>query len=313
MPIKPKKLTKEEASRIEQRTLTLSLYGVVALAFGSLVYGFYIQSSIVILNGILSMVSLMGSWLNLLAAKLVTKPADKRFQYGYWHVEPMVLSVNTLMMSIICIYAIFSGVEGLRSGGDTVDATAVIWFAVVTGALCGAFGLYERFMSYRIDSQILMNDSREWLMDFGFSLVTFLGFIGMFFLPEPYLSFWAKYADNGMVVIMSSILLPFPMMSFAQNIKEVLRITDTKEELISRVENTMQALKKNYHLLDYSSHILKVGRTYFVEINILANEQFEFQTIADHDKLRELIWKACDKPLDELWLSVCVTADPRWT
>ncbi len=310
---KTRKLSKVRASRIEQSTLTRSLYGVVLIAFGSLAYGLYINSSVVILNGIFSMFSLMGSGLNLAASKLVTRPEDENFQYGYWHVEPLVHCVNSLMMCIICLYAFLNGVEGIRTGGHPVDAGMVIWFSIVTGVICGTWGTYEMIMSYRINSQLLRNDAREWLMDFSFSLVTLIGFLGLFVLQEPLRTTWEYYADSAMVAIMALLLIPFPIRVLNQNVREVLHMTTSREEvLIDRVTSAMEEIKEEYELIKYSTHIMKLGRTYFVEVNILVGPDFRLQTIPEQDVLREKIWLACDKPLDELWLSVCITADSRW-
>jgi len=307
------KLSKTKANRLEQSTLTKSLFGVILIAVGSLLYGLYIQSDVVILNGIFSMFSLMGSGLNLAASKLVTRPADKYFQYGYWHVEPLVHSVNALMMCIICLYAFLNGVEGVRSGGHVVDPASVIWFSIVTGVICGSWGIYEMLVSYRIDSQLLRNDAREWLMDFSFSLVTLVGFAGLFYLPEPLRSTWARYADSAMVAVMALIFIPFPIRVLIQNMREVLRMTSSEEVLVMRVNDALEKIRKEEAVLSYSSHILKMGRTYFVEVNIVVGPDFSLQTVPEQDMLREKIWQACDKPLDELWLSVCITAEKRWS
>ncbi len=54
---------KEHASRLEQRTLALSIGGVLTVAVGSIAYGLYLKSDVVILNGIFSLFSLIGaSW-----------------------------------------------------------------------------------------------------------------------------------------------------------------------------------------------------------------------------------------------------------
>ena len=306
------KLSKESASRIEQRTLTITLCMVVLLVVGTLIFGVRIQSDVVILNGIFSLFSLIGSWLSLTAAKLVARPADKYFQYGYWHVEPLVHCANSLMMSAMCLYAFLNGLEGLRSGGNIVDAVQVIWFSVVTGVVCGSVGFYEMYMAKKINSELLRNDAREWLMDFGFSLVTLTGFAGLFVLPEPLRSTWAYYADSALVSFMALLLIPFPIKVLVRNFREVLRITGSEEILVERITAALEHIKREDDIVDYSSHILKVGRTYFVEVNIQAGPEFSFQSIARQDELREIIWKNCGKSLDELWLSVCVTADKRW-
>jgi hypothetical protein len=46
---------KKEVGRIEQRTLIISIYGVVLVAVGSITYGLFLESDVVILNGIFSL------------------------------------------------------------------------------------------------------------------------------------------------------------------------------------------------------------------------------------------------------------------
>jgi predicted Co/Zn/Cd cation transporter (cation efflux family) len=58
--------------------------------------------------------------------------------------------------------------------------------------------------------------------------------------------------------------------------------------------------------------VVKTGRTYFIEIDIVVGPEFALQTIAQQDQLRELIWTAMDVSVDEAWLSICLTGDPRW-
>jgi predicted Co/Zn/Cd cation transporter (cation efflux family) len=248
-----------------------------------------------------------------MAAKLVARPADKRFQYGYWHVEPMVLSVNALMMCLICLYAFINGVAGLRQGGHVVDSFRVIGFSIVTALLCGGIGLYERIIARKINSQILKNDSREWLIDFSFSMVTLVGFTSLFLLPESLNNKLSYHIDSAMVTIMAVILIPFPVRVLWVNLREVLRITGTEEVLVGHVDTVLQTIKAEYPIISYSNHILKVGRTYFVEVNILVGENFPLHSIVEQDVLRDRIWKACDKPLEDIWLSVCITADQRWS
>ena len=175
----------ERASRIEQRTLTLSIYGVLVVAAGSIAYGLFLESDVVILNGIFSLLSLIGAGLSLLAAKLVVKPENRRFPFGYSHVEPLVLSVNSFMVLLICVYALINGIERIRSGGNAVDAEGVIWFSLVRGAVSLAMYTYERRVARQIDSPLIEADAREWLIDFGFSMVTLLGFAVLLFLEEP--------------------------------------------------------------------------------------------------------------------------------
>ena len=218
--------TREQTHQVEQRTLTLAIGGVLVVAVGSIVYGLYLESVVVILNGIFSSFSLIGSGLSLLAAKLVVKKENRRFPFGYSHVEPLVISVNNLMVLLICLYALINGIERIRAGGNAVDAEGVIWFAVVSSAVSLAMWAYERRVARRIASALIEADAQEWLIDFGFSLMTLLGFSVLPFLDEPHHGLWARYADPAMGAAMALLAIPAPALALRRSLREVLLMTE---------------------------------------------------------------------------------------
>ena len=288
----------------------MTIVGLALAAFG---YGLYIQSEVVILDGAFALISLIGSSLYLIAARLVTLPSDRRFQYGYAHIEPLVNSINGLLMLVVCVYAFFNGVEGLRGEGSVVDPASVIWYSLVTGLIGATVWAYESAVARRIDSQLVRNDAREWMISLAFSTVTTLGFAIVFLLPEPYRSLWARYADSALVCLMVLLLLPIPLRIINTNVREVLMMTSTDEVLVGRVEGVIRTIRSEFDIRSHSSHIVKIGRMHFIEVNVVVGAGFEPQRVADLDRLRERIWTAMDRPLDEAWLSICFTADPRWS
>lgn len=303
---------KWESSRIEQRTLLLSLLCVVVISLGSLAWGLAIESDVVILNGVFSLVSLIGSVLYLTAARLVARPADRRFQYGYAHVEPMVNSVNGMLVLVICIYAFINGVEGLRSGGSAVDAASVVWFGALSGIVSLAIGNYEIRMARRLGSQLLRNDGREWLMDAAFSLVTLAGFAVLFVLPEPQQGLWARHADSALVALLALLFLPVPLGVLQQNLREMLHMADEDEAISARVEAAMQAVRTEHDIASHTTHVAKVGRQHIIEVNVLVGPGFGAKHVSQLDELRERIWRAVDRPVETSWVNISFTADPRW-
>jgi cation diffusion facilitator family transporter len=303
---------KEQSARIEQRTLTLSLAGVAVLAFGSLAWGLAIESDVVILNGIFSLVSLVGSVLYLVAAKLVIRPADRRFQYGYAHVEPLVNGVNALLVLVICVYAFVNGVEGLRAGGDAVDAGSVVWFGALTAVVSLAIGGYEMRIARLTGSQLVRNDGREWLLDAAFSVVTLIGFAVLFVLPEPLRAQWARYADSALVMMLALLFLPVPIGVLRRSAGELLHMGSEDDAIAGRVEVEMRSIRGEHDIRSHSTHVAKIGRSHLVEVNIVVGPGFTLQTVPAQDGLRERIWAAVGKPIHEAWLTINITADPRW-
>jgi cation diffusion facilitator family transporter len=307
------KLTKIQANRLEQRTLKVSVATIVALALTAFGYGLTIESEVVILDGVFALISLVGSALYLLAARLVTLPSDRRFQYGYAHIEPLVNSINGLVMGMVCVYALLNGIGGLRGEGNPVDPAQVIVYGLVTAAVCATVWAYENRVARRIDSQLVRNDAREWMISLAFSAVTTVGFAVVYLLPEPWRSVWARYADSALVALMALLLLPVPWRIVSQNLREVLMMTGADEVLVGRVEGVIREIRAEHDVLSHSSHIVKIGRMHFIEVNIVVGPNFAPQRVSELDQLRARIWAAVGRPLDEAWLSICFTADPRWS
>jgi cation diffusion facilitator family transporter len=301
-----------DLARIEQRTLVLSLAAVAGVALLSLGWGVAIESDVVILNGVFSLVSLIGSVLYVTAARLVARPADRRFQYGYAHVEPMVAGANGLLVLVICIYAFINGVEGLRAGGHEVSPAGVVWFGALSGVICLVVGAYEWSMARRTGSQLLRNDAREWLIDAAFSLVTLAGFAVLWLLEEPWRSWWARHADSALVALLALLFMPVPLGVLRQNLREMLHMADADHEIAARVEAVLREVAAEHDLASHTTHVAKVGRSSFIEVNIVAGPRFALQTVTQQDGLRGRIWRALGLAPDRAWLSIIITADPRW-
>jgi cation diffusion facilitator family transporter len=305
-------LSRAEASRLEQRTLKLSIGAVLAIAAGSIAYGLWIDSEAVILNGVFSLFSLIGASLSLVAARLVARPEDRRFPFGYSHVEPLVLSVNGFMVLLICVYAFINGIEGVRAGGREVDPADVMWFGAVSGVICLGMWAYQMRVARKVDSLLIKDDAREWLIDSGFSMITLVAFAILPLLSEPWRALWGQYADSIMVSVLALVALPVPIGVLRRSLREVLQMTRDDDEIARRVEDVMRQIQAEHDVVRYVPHVVKNGRTYFIEIDIVVGPDFALQTVAQQDTLRERIWRAIGKPLDEAWLSIAVTGDSRW-
>jgi cation diffusion facilitator family transporter len=305
-------LPRSTTSRIEQRTLWLSLWGVVVLAVGSIAWGLAIESDVVILNGVFSLFSLVGGGLSLLAAKLVARPEDRRFPFGYSHLEPLTHTINGLMVLFMCAYAILNGVEGIRAGGREVDAEGVVWFGAVTALFSLGIGGYELWIAGRIDSLLVRNDAKTWLMDAVFSTVTLVAFAVLPFLPEPYRGLWARYADPTMVAVLAVLLLPVPIGMLKDSLREVLMMAGDEDALVGKLDAALRVIAAEHDVVRAVHHVVRSGRIVFIEVDIVVGPDFALQTVAQQDALRQRIWKATGLSMDQAWLSVALTTDARW-
>jgi predicted Co/Zn/Cd cation transporter (cation efflux family) len=143
-------------------------------------------------------------------------------------------------------------------------------------------------------------------------MVTLLGFAVLLFLEEPARGAWARYADPVMVSSMALLATPMPLGVLRRSLREVLLMTDADDAVTRRLEAVMEKVRAEHDIIRYVHHVVKTGRTRFIEVDIVVGPNFTLQTVAEQDRLRERIWRSLDMPLDKAWLSICLTGDPRW-
>jgi len=142
--------------------------------------------------------------------------------------------------------------------------------------------------------------------------VTLIGFAVVWWLEEPWRTLWARHADSALVALLALLFMPVPLGVLRQTLREMLHMADADRELAARVEAVMAEVAAEHDVASHTTHVAKVGRSSFIEVNIVAGPRFALQTVPQQDGLRARIWQSLDLAPDRAWLSVIVTADPRW-
>ena len=101
---------------IEQKLLMQSVALMALVAVSGTIMGIVTGSSAVLLDGVFSFVDVVIKIMMLMTAKLVARETSKRFQFGFWQFEPLVLAVEGFFILLIVIYALSSGITDLLSG-----------------------------------------------------------------------------------------------------------------------------------------------------------------------------------------------------
>lgn len=105
---------------IEQKLLMQSVGLMALVAVSGTIMGIVTGSSAVLLDGVFSFVDVVIKIMMLMTAKLIARETSKRFQFGYWQFEPLVLAVEGFFILLIVIYALSSGITDLISGGGVM-------------------------------------------------------------------------------------------------------------------------------------------------------------------------------------------------
>jgi cation diffusion facilitator family transporter len=293
----------------EQATLKFSIALTVFLGVLGVASGIITGSQAIIFDGMYSFVDVVPTVVSLLVVKLIARGTSQRFQFGYWHLEPLVGVLRNSILVVACIYAAIDAVNTLASGGHDVEyGLAALW----AGILCGIGLAMTLFLSRRakaLQSPMLKLDARSWLVSAFLSLALLLGFGIATALTGTPLQGWIPYLDAIALLSMALIMLPMPLIGLWRSMSDVLQVAP--DELDTRVHTVMDSIVKERGFLEYSSYIAKAGRGRFVEIHVLVSPESRIDT-ATADAIRREVAKRLDAVTPNFWLTIDFTADRGW-
>ncbi len=293
----------------EQRALQFSISMTVLIGLVGIAGGLLTRSAAIIFDGMYSFVDVIVTLASLAVSRLLAQEGSRRFQYGYWHLEPMVTALGGAILTTACLYAVLNAVGDLTRGGHEVEYGAgAAWAGVLcaTGFIVSA-RMYRQ--ARRLNSGLLLLDARSWLVSGFLSLALLLGFMLATAFRGTALAPWIPYVDGIALLCIGLAMLPLPLRTTWRAMREVLMVAP--DELDQRVRTLMRVVLAERGFIDFSSHVAKLGRTRFVEIHVLVSPDTRVD-IATADALRREIAQRLDAAWPRFWLTVDFTADPEW-
>ncbi|HEY6644074.1 cation diffusion facilitator family transporter [Povalibacter sp.] len=293
----------------EQNTLKFSIALTVILGIIGVSSGLATGSQAIIFDGMYSFVDVAPTVVSLMVVKLLARGSSRRFQYGYWHLEPLVAVLRDSILVIACIYAAIDAATTLTSGGQDVSyGLAAAWvggFCVVGLVMTWYLGRRARMLQ----SPMLRLDARSWMVSAFLSLALLIGFTIAIALEGTAFEGWIPYLDAIALLTMALIMLPMPLFGLGRSIIDVLQVAP--DELDHRVHSVMDSIVKERGFVDYSSYVAKAGRARFVEIHVLVAPGWHVD-ISAADDVRRDISKRLNATSPDFWLTIDFTADRAW-
>lgn len=294
----------------EQRLLKISMVAVGVMAAVTLAFGLWSRSRAITFDGFYNLADVAMTWLSLKVLSLIRRGDDARFQYGYWHLEPLLGLVNGVVLALTCAYAFADGLNGLLTGGHVVELGPGALFAGASAVFSLVLFAYMQRASAGLSSEILRNNNRGWLMGACLSAALCAGFLVAVSMRSLGAAHLAPLVDPIVLVVVSLALLPFPVLTLMRSGHDILQIAPT--ELSEQVERLTERIATTHGFSTSAFHVARSGRQLFVEIGLAAapgNPVMSFQKL---DEIRTEISNGLGGLGPGCWLTVDFTADPRW-
>lgn len=310
----------ENNARAEQNILKYSIAVTIILAMTAIAIGIFTGSSSIIFDGMFSAVDCVFSLAALLVARLIQIDVNRqkkkaprfteRFQYGFWHFEPMLLALNGISLMIAVFYGFFESISTIWRGGHTPDFGPAVWFAFFAVCLCFGLAFYEMKRNRKIGSAFIAIDAKSWIVSGGISLALLAAFIFAFFIDGTELAWLLPYIDPAVLAIIAIVMAPVPIKTVLKAMREILMITPV--QLDEHVNQVVDGIVEKYGFVGAQNYLAKVGRSTMIEIHLILPPNYQIGQVEDLDKIRAEIGDAIGDAGPDRWLTVSFTARPEW-
>ena len=284
----------------EQRVLKQSIAATALVGTSCIAFGLWAGSRSIMFDGVYSLLDVFLTLGSLAVSRLITSAGSRRFQYGYWHLEPLVLTFNSAMLCLLCVYALINGIDGLLGPGHAMEFEAGIVWVVGIGAVCLGLYFYVGACARRLRSELLKLDAKGWLISGALNLALLIAFASGEIAEYTDYRNSGMYADSLVLVALALVMLPVPLTSCARALREVLQIAPP--DLDRRVREVLDAVSARHRFAGYQSFVARSGRIALVEVHFKVPLDLPIGNIRALDAVRSEIRAALKEP--HVWLTV---------
>lgn len=297
--------------KIENKILKLSVFGALFFALFGIAWGWAIDSEMIIFDGLYSFISLILSMLSLYISKFMAKKDIEKFPFGKHILEPLVISIKSLIILMMCLYSLIDAIKIIINGGNTVEFGLAIIYSVISVVGCGVISFYMKKKEKELSSELIKAESNQWLMDTALSAAVLVGFIIAMILAGTKFRFLNSYIDPTMTLVVSVIFLRLPIKTFISSFKEIISVK-ADDEINEDIYVLVKEIEEEYNFEESIARVSKVGRELRIEIDFVYNKNSKLKTLDQMDSVREEINDAIKHIKYNKWLNVSFTGNKKW-
>jgi len=303
----------------EQGLLRTSIAVTLFIASIGIAFGLASGSFSIVFDGVYSLVDASMSGLSLMVVRLITSHASslqmsrklrERFTMGFWHLEPMVLALNGILLSGVAIYALINAVSSLLEGGRHLEFGIAMIYAALTVTACVSIAVIEGKANRKLRSDFVAMDVKGWVMSASITAALLIAFCFGYAVQGTSLEWVSPYIDPAVLALVCLVIVPLPMSVVRQALADIFLVTPG--DLKQHVDAVAQAFVERHGLQSYRAYVAKVGRSREIELYFIVPPQMAAKTIEQWDAWRNEIGEAIGGEGPNRWLTVVFNGDPEW-
>ena len=303
----------------ETTVLTRSIGITLFLAAAGIIFGLLARSAAITFDGVYELADAAMTGFALLVARLIAAShasgteasrLNDRFTMGFWHLEPMVLALNGVLLMAASVYALINAVDSFLNGGRMIAFDLALIYACISLTTELSAGLYVRRSNRHIGSELLSLDAKSWLMSACMTVGLIIAFAVGAVIDGTRFSYIAPYIDPAILTIVSLVLIPVPIRTLARALSDILLVTP--RDMQAHVEEVAADIVARHGFDGFRAYVAKVGRGRQIELYFLVPKGAPARPIEAWDELRDIISEELGEDTPDRWLTIVFTTDPEW-
>ncbi len=305
--------------RTEQSVLRLSIAATLVLAGLGILFGLLSGSYAIVFDGVYALIDAVMTILALLVSNLIAASTREggsksrfiaQFTMGFWHLEPMVLGLNGILLIGAAIYALITAIGSLLTGGRELAFDQAIIYAVVITLAAIGMAIFDTRANRTIRSNFVALDAKAWMMSAALTAALLVAFIFGFMIQGTNLKWMSPYIDPAALAIVCLIVIPIPIGTVRQALADALLVTPP--DLMEHVDAIAKQIVQRYQFLSYRAYVARVGRGRQIELYFIVPAGLPAKRLEEWDKIRDEIGEAIGNDTPDRWLSIVFTTDLEW-
>jgi predicted Co/Zn/Cd cation transporter (cation efflux family) len=309
----------EIRGRQEQYLLITSIAVTLVIGAMGLLFGFLTGSFAIMFDGVYATIDASMAALGLGVARLILKdalradddaPGRVRYQYGFWHLEPMVLALNATMLTLAAGFALVSAIMLILEGGTEIEFDLALPYALVVACVCFAMAWRQRHRNRTLGSAFVALDAKGWMISGSITAALLAGFAVGMALEGTAWAWMRPYVDPAVLAAVCLVVLPMPFSDLRAAMAGILRIAP--EDLDVHVRDIARAARSRHGFIDDYTYVARVGRATLIEITFVAPRGWAVSGLGQLDAIRQEVGEAVGGKGPDRWLTIAFTEDPDW-
>ena len=303
----------------EQQVLRFSIVMTFVMTIVGLTFGFLASSMTIIFDSVYELIDVVMTALALVVSKLIVasttthatnRRLTERFTMGFWHLEPIVLGANGILLMGASVYGFINAIDSILTGGRQLAFDYALAFAVLSLIIELSMGLFIYRANKQIKSDFVALDAKAWLMAAAITVAYLFAFSFGLAAQDSGFAHITPYVDPVILALVCLIVTPIPFTTVRRALADILLVTPP--ELKHHVDTIAEDFVRRYGFDTHRAYVARVGRGRQIELYFLVPENYPARTLAEWDLIRDEVSDAIGGDTPHHWLTIMFTSDDEW-